>query len=75
MILYKSIASVKEYRDYIKDRMKQARNSSAIHSKVSTVNTKYKQCRHSSLTSMKDSASSKDLIANKSVKKNKTPIK
>lgn len=34
MILYKSIASVKDYREYIKERMKKVRDSSKIESKV-----------------------------------------
>jgi hypothetical protein len=42
MLLYKSIASVRDYRDYMKERMKQARNSASTKSKVNTVNKFYK---------------------------------
>ena len=41
MILYKSVTAVKEYRQYMKDRMKKARDSSSVKAKVSTVNTLY----------------------------------
>ena len=42
MILYKSIASVKEYREYMKERMRQARTGQNAKAKVNTVNANYK---------------------------------
>jgi hypothetical protein len=40
MILFKSIEAVMEYREYMKDKMREARNNSA--KKTSTLNKTYK---------------------------------
>ena len=61
MILYKSIASVKDYREYLKDRMKQARDSSRAKARVSTINKKYRSGRMSMNLSNNGSQSRKDL--------------
>ena len=42
MIVYKSISAVKEYREYMKDKMRRARDHNNAKAKVSTVNKKYR---------------------------------
>lgn len=41
MIIYKSMASIHSYREYIKDKMRRARDNSLSKAKVSTINKKY----------------------------------
>ena len=43
MILYKSIAAVKEHREYMKDKMRKARDYSNTKSKINNVNKVYKK--------------------------------
>lgn len=43
MILYKSIASVQSYREFLKHKMDKAKDYSSIRPRVSTVNKKYMQ--------------------------------
>ena len=43
MLVIKSIEAVKEEREYLKDKMRLARNNSSVKAKVSTVNKNYKK--------------------------------
>ena len=43
MILFKSVESIKEYREYMKDKMREARERNIVRPKISTVNKKYKK--------------------------------
>ena len=47
MIVYKSISAVKEYREYMKEKMRKARDSHNIKAKVSTVNKTYQNRKNS----------------------------
>ena len=49
MIFYKSVASIYSYKDYIMEKMRKARDSSQVKSRVTVKNEKYaSQLRESS---------------------------
>lgn len=54
MIVYKSISAVKEYREYMKDKMRKARDSHNVKAKVSTVNKSYLKRKAGSKSSRND---------------------
>lgn len=43
MLVIKSIGAIKEHREYLKDKMRQARDNSQVKAKVKTVNKNYKK--------------------------------
>ena len=54
MIVYKSISAVKEYREYMKEKMRRARDYQNIKAKVSTVNKNYQKRKASVRSSRND---------------------
>lgn len=43
MLVIKSIEAIKEHKDYLKDKWRQARDNSQVKAKVKTVNKNYKK--------------------------------
>lgn len=66
MIVYKSISAVKEYREYMKDKMRKARDYQHIKAKVSTVNKGYQKRKQSGSRSSRNDIKLQDSITSPS---------
>ena len=60
MIVYKSISAVKEYREYMKEKMRRARDYQNVKAKVSTVNKNYQKRKASARSSRNDDITLQD---------------